>query len=211
MTPAASIKVAIVEDNDKLRESFAVLFDGASGFKCVGAHRTAEEACKEIPLHKPDVVLMDIRLPGMSGIRCMQHIKGILPSVKVVMHTVNEDADLLFQSLRAGASGYLLKGTPATKVLEALSEAYQGSAPMSGRIARMVVEHFYPKNSADETVTLTDREREILNHLAKGTRNKEIADALKINLETVRTHLRNIYEKLHVNSRTEAVLKYLEK
>lgn len=205
------IKVAIVEDNDKLRESFALLLDGAGGFKCVGAFRSAEEAIKQIPVRKPDVVLMDIHLPGASGIRCVQQLKATLPSIKFVMHTVSEDEELLFQALRAGASGYLLKGTPPAKVMDALTEAHQGSAPMTGHIARMVVEYFHQKKSANETATLTDREREILNYLAKGFRNKEIADALNIGIDTVRSHLRNIYEKLHVSSRAEAIVKYLEK
>lgn len=204
------IKVSIVEDHNQIRESLAVLIGGSSNFKCVSAHRTAEEALEQIPRKKPDVVLMDINLPGMSGIKCVRQLKAAMPSVKIVMHTVYEDEEQLFQSLRSGASGYLLKSTDPAKLLEGIRDVYNGSAAMTGHLARMVVEFFHQKNGGDETGDdLTEREREILNYLARGYRNKEIADALGIGFDTVRTHLQHIYEKLHVQSRTEAVIKFL--
>lgn len=202
------IKVSIVEDNPKIRESLAVLIDGGSGFSCISTHESAEEACRQIPLKKPDVVLMDINLAEMSGIECVQKLKATMPTVKIVMHTVYDDEDQLFKSLRAGADGYLLKRTPPVKLLESLAEVCNGSSPMSGQMARMVVEYFHQRSSV-ATERLTDREKEILEQLAKGYRSKEIADALGVSIDTVRSHLRSIYEKLHVNSRTEAVIKYL--
>ncbi len=211
---AAPIKVSIVEDNAKLRESLAILIGGGSGFRCVSTHATAEEALRQIPLKKPDVVLMDIVLAGKSGVECVKELKALLPQIKIIMHTVYGDEEQLFKSLRAGASGYLLKRTPPGKLLEAIAEAHEGGAPMTAQIARMVVEHFHhydPAQAGKETERLTGREREILDQLAKGYRNKEIADMLSIGIDTVRAHLRSIYEKLQVSSRTEAVVKYLTK
>ena len=205
------IKVSIVEDNDKIRESLAILIDGGSGFSCVSSHASAEEALQEIPLEKPDVVLLDINLPNMSGVECVRELKAATPSLKIIMHTVYEDRERLFSSLRAGADGYLLKRTPPGKLLEAIAEVHSGHAPMSGQIARLVVDYFHQNNLAGKTDPLTPREQEILEHLAKGYRYKEIADTLGIGFATVRTHLRNIYEKLHVSSRTEAVVKFLGK
>jgi len=203
------IKVSIVEDNRKIRESLAVLLNG-SGFSCVSSHDSAEEACKQIPIKAPDVALVDINLPGMSGIACARKLRGVLPHLKIVMHTVYEDTEKIFDSLRAGANGYLLKRTPPAKLLECLSDAHKGYAPMSPEIARMVVDSFH-SDAANQVQQLTDREQEVLSLLTKGYRNKEIADLLKVGLDTVRAHLRNIYEKLHVNCRTEAALKFLGK
>lgn len=214
MTVASPIKVSIVEDNDKLRESLAIMIDGASGFACVSTHASAEEALRQIPQRKPDVVLMDIHLAGKSGVECVQELKVAMPSLRIIMHTVYEDEEQLFKSLRAGASGYLLKRTTPAKLLEAISEVNAGGSPMTAQIARMVVEHFHQFEAtkpSSPSETLTAREREILDHLAKGYRNKEIADMLSLSTDTVRAHLRKIYEKLHVSSRTAAVVKYLNK
>ena len=205
------IKIAIVEDNESFRESLAILVGGAPGFRCVGAHPSAEIALERIPLENPDVVLMDINLPGQSGIACVQKLKTRLPQLAIMMLTAFDDAEKIFDSLAAGACGYLLKRTPPNQLLEAIHEVHRGGSPMSTQIARKVVETFQrrPVSPTPEGV-LTGREQEILAHLAKGYRNKEIADILSISMDTVRTHLRHIYEKLHVQSRTEALLKYLQ-
>lgn len=206
------INVSIVEDDAGIRESLSTLINGASKFKCVSSYANAEEALKDVPLKKPDVVLMDINLPRMNGIECVQKLKVIFPKVKVLMLTVFEDGDQSIKSLMAGANGYLLKRTKPAKLLEAIEEVHRGDSPMSATIARNVVEYFNKKGVANpKTVELSKREEEILNLLVKGHRYKEISDALGISFDTVRSHLRNIYEKLHVSSRTEAVVKYLNK
>lgn len=204
------INVSIVEDDDGIRESLSVLLNGSDNIRCISTHRTAEEALKQVPAKKPDVVLMDINLPGMSGIDCVRKLRTALPKAQILMLTMYEDAGQIFNSLAAGANGYLLKRTSPAKLLEAIDEVHRGASPMSGKIARIVVEYFQTKKaqSSDEE-TLSKREREILELLAKGHRDKEIADVLTISVDTVHTHLKNIYEKLHVHSRTEAVLKYL--
>lgn len=206
------ITVAIVDDDKDVRDGIAVLINGTSGYQCVGAFASAEEAIGQIPKFAIDVVLMDINMPQTSGIECVTKLKLRQPSLQIMMLTSFEDDDKIFQSLLAGASGYLLKKTPPAKLLEAIEEIHKGGSPMSNQIARKVVETFQRSASAvNETVNLTQREQEILSHLAKGYRYKEIADTLFISVETVRTHLRNIYDKLHVRSRTEAVLKYLKR
>ena len=206
------IDVSIVEDSAGIRESLATLINGASKFKCISSYANAEEALKDIPLKKPDVVLMDINLPRMSGIECVQKLKAILPQLQILMLTVYEDQDQAIKSLLAGANGYLLKRTKPAKLLEAIEEVHRGDSPMSGKIARLVVQYFNNKGAATpKTEELSKREQEILNLLAKGYRYKEISDTLGISFDTVRSHLRNIYEKLHVSSRTEAVVKYLGK
>jgi DNA-binding NarL/FixJ family response regulator len=204
------IDVSIVEDDAGIRESLTTLINGTSKFRCVSSHANAEDALKLIPLKKPDVVLMDINLPGMNGIECVQRLKTILPKIQVLMLTVFEDEDQLFKSLKAGANGYLLKRTKPAKLLEAIEEVHSGASPMSGKIARIMVQYFQQKKPVTaNTVELSRREDEILDLLAKGHRYKEISDVLGISFDTVRSHLRNIYEKLHVSSRTEAVVKYL--
>ncbi len=206
------VTVSLVEDDAGIRESLASLIAGARGFTCLASYSNGEEALGHIPQQVPDVVLMDIHLPGMSGIECVQKLKAIIPALPIVMLTVYDDEDQLFKSLIAGASGYLLKRTPPAKLLEAIKEVFHGGAPMSGQIARMVVQHFHQTSAAaPPTANLTAREQEILERLAQGYRYKEIADSLSISFDTVRSHLRNIYDKLHVHSRTEAVLKYLKK
>jgi DNA-binding NarL/FixJ family response regulator len=206
------INVAIVEDNNKIREGLAALIDGSEGFRCKAKFETAEEALRKFSAENPDVVLMDINLPGMSGIECLVRLKEILPNVQVMMLTVYEDDDVIFKSLVAGATGYILKRTPPAELLEAIKEIYSGGSPMSDQIARKVVQAFQEMGkSSKETENISERENEILSYLSKGYHDKEIADKLFLSVKTVRTHLRNIYKKLHVRSRTEAVLKYLQK
>jgi DNA-binding NarL/FixJ family response regulator len=209
MVTSHCIRVSIVEDDDRIRKSLSALIDGSEGFRCVGAHCGVEEALRDIPPARPDVVLLDINLQGNSGIDCIQELKSLLPTVKILMYTVYEDEERLFKSLRAGANGYLLKRTPPAKLLEAISDVHAGNSAMSSQIARLVVKYFHQLGPAHDTETLTARELDILRHLAKGYQNKEIADLCGIGFDTVRSHLRNIYEKLHVNSRTEAVVKFL--
>ena len=205
------IRVSIVEDDDDVRKSLAVLLNGSEGFACVSAHRSAEDALAVIPGRRPDVVMMDINLPGQSGIDCVRQLKARLPATHFLMLTMYEDSKLIFQSLGAGASGYLLKRTAPAKLLEAIQEMQGGGAPMSSNIARIVVQHFQDRFApAAKTDPLSPREREVLDLLAKGHRYKEIAEQLGISFDTVRAHLRNIYDKLQVRSRTEAVVKYLQ-
>ncbi|MBI5215546.1 MAG: response regulator transcription factor [Ignavibacteriae bacterium] len=206
------ITVALVEDNKEIREGLTVLINGSEGFECVAAYPTAEEALRKIESDDPDVVMMDIQLPGMSGIECVRQLKAKLPKLQIMMQTIYEDDERIFDSLLAGASGYILKKTPPTKFLEAIQDLHNGGSPMSSQIARKVVQSFQKLGtSSKETENLTSREHEILSLLAKGYRYKEIAEMLFISIETVRTHLRNIYEKLQVRSRTEAVLKFLNR
>ena len=205
------IKVSIVEDDREISEGMAFLINSSETARCISTHATAEDALKQIPVLQPNVILMDIKLPHMSGIDCAQKLKRLLPPVQILMLTMYEDSDLVFNSILAGASGYLVKRTPPIKILEAINEVYSGASPMSGRIARMMVEHFrHMKRSAPELENLSKREQEVLELLAKGYRYKEIADKLAMGFDTVRSHLRSIYDKLHVHSRTEAVAKYLQ-
>lgn len=203
------IKVAIVEDNDGIRESLSILISGSPGFQCIAVFKNSEDAIEKIPTLNVDVILMDINLPNMSGIECTRILKEKNPNIQIIMQTVYENSEMIFESLKAGATGYLLKRTTPVKLLEAVEEAYKGGSPMSSQIARMVVESFQIKPKGEKNLPiLTDREGEILLHLSKGYRYKEIADKLIISIDTVRSHIRNIYEKLQVRSRTEAVLKY---
>ncbi len=207
---ATLIKVSIVEDDDRIRDSLVGILGGAAGFQCLHTYSTGEQALEQIPRQKPDVALMDIQLPGMSGIECVARLKEKLPDLPIVMLTVFEDSDKVFKALAAGACGYLVKRTPPADLLEALRQVHAGGAPMTGRIARMVVQSFGRLGaSKKETENLTPRELEILELLAKGDLCKEIAEKLGLSLRTVHTHLKNIYEKLHVRSRTQAVLKYI--
>jgi len=205
-----SINVSIVEDDERVRESLAGVLDATVEFRCLKTYRTGEEALKGIPQERPDILLMDIQLPQMSGIECVALIKEQLPDLPVVMLTVFEDSEKVFKALAAGACGYLVKRTPSSDLLAALRQVHNGGAPMTGRIARMVVQSFQRMGTSKrETENLTPREREILELLAEGDLCKEIADKLNLSLRTVHTHLKNIYEKLHVRSRTQAVLKYI--
>ena len=203
--------VAIVEDNAVMRNSFRQWIDAAPGFRCVFACATAEEALTEIPRLKPDVVLMDVHLPGESGIACTAQLKEKLPGVQIIIVTVYRDHQMIFQALQAGACGYLLKRSSPEELLKAITEVLSGGAPMTSEIARLLVEAFQKKPAAPVAGDgLTQRESEILALLAEGLSNKEIADRVKISYDTVRAHLRHIYEKLHVRGRTEAVRKYLK-
>ncbi len=204
-----SIKVAIVEDDAGVRECLSVVMNGTAGFRCVGAYGNAESALKNLPSDWPDVILMDINLPQMSGIELVAKLKAMRPALQVIMLTVYIDSEQIFQSLQAGASGYLIKQTPPSQILEALVDVQKGGAPMSNMIARKVVQHFQQKPSNNETANLTKREQEILGLIAKGRAYKEIGDVLGISALTVKTHVRNIYEKLHVRSQGEAVAKFL--
>jgi len=204
------ISVAIVEDDRGTRESLSELLKRSSGLRCVGAYANAEQALREVPSGKPDVLLMDINLPGMSGIECVARMKTQSPSTQILMLTTYDDGDMIFESLRAGANGYLLKNMPPRELVNAVEQVHAGGSPMSMQIARKVVNHFQGiKAPSSEMEKLTKREQEILALLAKGFLYKGIADQLGISLSTVRAHLHTVYEKLHVQSRTEAVVKYL--
>jgi DNA-binding NarL/FixJ family response regulator len=206
-----TISVSIVEDDDALRGTLARYLD-TKGFRCVSTHGSAEEALRELPQVRPEVVLMDINLPRMNGIDCVAELKSRVPAVKCIMLTAFEDADLIFQALAAGALGYLLKGVRPAKLLESIREVHEGGSPMSSQIARKVVAHFQkPPGRLGDGVQLSERERQVLDNLAKGLLYKQIAAQMGISLGTVRTYLQRIYEKLHVHTRTEAVVKYLEK
>lgn len=206
------IKVSLVDDEADLRENIAGYVGAAKGFRCIGLHSNAREALANIPKEKPDVVLMDINLGGMSGIECVRLLKPQIPETQVVMLTVFEDTEKIFSALAAGASGYLLKRMPPAKLLEAIQEVHEGGSPMSAPIARKVVQSLQPAlaaPSAPDTLTLSPRERDVLDGLAEGQAYKQIADKLGVSIHTVRNYIRRIYEKLHVCSRTEAVAKYL--
>lgn len=203
------IKVAIVEDSADLRRSLTLLLEDSPGIQCVGSYFTAEDALRQLPKSPPEVVLMDINLPNMSGIECTRRLKELLPQVRVIMITVCRDNDRIFKALRAGACGYLLKRSSPEDILEAIKEVHQGGAPMSSEVARNVVEAFQqsatPQNQASE---LSTREQEVLELVAKGLPDKEIAAKLSISISTVRFHLKHVYDKLHVRSRMEAALKH---
>lgn len=203
------IKVAIVEDSKTTREGLKTIIDLSDGFKCVCVCETGEEALKTLPKHAPSVVLMDIQLPGMSGIECVSQLKRVFPEILVIMITVYEDPDRIFSALRAGASGYILKRSLPEEVLSAIREASGGGAPMSGEIARKVIQYFNAQSQADDHVeTLTSREKGVLDLVAHGFTNKEIAARLFVSVDAIRWHLKHIYVKLHVHSRTEAALKF---
>jgi DNA-binding NarL/FixJ family response regulator len=207
----SEIRVAVVEDDDRLRASFIARLERAPGIRCVAAFANAEQALAQLADSMPDVVLMDINLPGKSGIECVRELKARHPATQFLMLTVYEDVDLIFRSLQAGATGYLLKRAVPGELLEAIRDLHAGGAPMTSLIARKVVESFAPKakTGAGDAASLTPREREIVEALALGCQYKEIADRLGIGISTVRTHLQHIYEKLQVSNRTEAVVKFL--
>ncbi|HEY3863943.1 MAG TPA: response regulator transcription factor [Verrucomicrobiae bacterium] len=204
------IQVALVEDDDEIRANLAYRISSRAGYRLAAACADAESALAELPRHKPDVVLMDINLPGMDGVECVRRLKPRMTETQFVMLTVYEDSNRLFKSLVAGASGYLLKRTSTSRLMEAIREAHRGGSPMTPQIARLVVRHFQqPAEAASEVGKLTAREKDVLDQLSKGFRYKEIVGNLGISEGTLHSHIRNIYEKLHVHSRTEAVVKYL--
>ena len=204
------ITVSIVEDHEQTRSTIVSLLKKAPTLRCLNAYPTAEAALDGVPEEKPDVLLVDIRLPGMSGIQCVAKLKSRIPDLRVLMLTTYEERELIFDSLRAGASGYMLKNTLRSELLQAVQQVKAGGAPMSMPIARKLVGYFQeqPSNGSD-VENLTEREQEILTQLAKGLQYKEIADNLGVKLETVRSHIKHIYDKLHVRSRHEATLKFL--
>jgi DNA-binding NarL/FixJ family response regulator len=203
------ITVSIVEDDRKTRESMVALLRYASGSRLLGTHPSGEAALSGVPVEQPDVVLMDINLPGMSGIDCIAKLKAQMPGLRALMLTTYEDSHLIFNSLRAGASGYILKNKSSAELLAAIQQVHEGGAPMSMRIARKVVAFFNQlPGPAPESERLSEREAQVLSALAKGLLYKEIGIQLKISENTVRTYVKRIYEKLHVNSRTEAVAKF---
>ena len=202
-------RIAIVEDNKLIRESLEDFVQTDPECRCVCSCATAEDALKQIPRHQPEIVLMDIQLPNLSGIECTARLKQLLPAVQIIMVTVYEDTDRIFKALRAGACGYLLKCCTPEDLVAAVREVRQGGAPMSREIARKVIASFQePVAAAAEVEELSPREREILELLAEGQSNKQIAARLSLTENTVRWHLWHVYNKLHVRSRTEAVLKY---
>jgi len=204
-----AIAIVLVEDDLKTRRTLAELLGGESRVRCLGMYPNGEDAVLEIPLLRPEVALVDINLPGMSGIECVERLKTLLPKLQVLMLTKYEESDLIFSSLRAGASGYLLKKMLTTELVSAIEQVYAGGSPMTMQIARKVVEHFSQiRSPAADLEKLTPREHEVLALLAKGFLYKEISDQLGISFHTFRTHQRAIYEKLHVHSRTEATVKY---
>jgi len=203
-----NIKVSIVEDTESIRHSLQAIIEGSPGYVIAGVYENAEDALEDIPLKKPDVVLMDINLPGMNGIECVKMLKQKKVTSQFLMCTVYEEDEKVFEALKAGAMGYIVKKTPPAQLLEAITDLKNGGSPMSSQIARKVVASFNQKKSrSKEAESLSARENEILDLLAKGFRYKEIAEKLFISTETVRRHVHNIYEKLHVSSRTDAINK----
>jgi DNA-binding NarL/FixJ family response regulator len=201
-------KVAIVEDNKTTREGLETIVNLSSDFRCVCTCSTAEEALRVLPEHEPELVLMDVQLPNMSGVECVSRLRELMPSLKAIMVTVYEDPDRIFRALRAGASGYLLKRATPEEMLTAMREVQQGGGAMSSEIARKVISYFREQaKAATEVEALTEREREVLELVMHGLSNKEISDRLNVTMAAVRWHLKHIYQKLHVHSRTEAVLK----
>ena len=206
-----AITVSVVEDDVKVRGSLARLVDSTEGFACVSQHPDAENALKEIPISLPQVVLMDINLPGMNGVECVRRLKEMLPAIQVVMLTVYEHTNIIFSALSSGASGYLLKQSSPEQIIEAVREVHAGGSPMSSHIARKVVASFQNiSNPSKDYEKLSLREQQVIDSLAQGHTYQEIAAALKISYATVHTHIRHIYEKLHVQSRTQAVTIHLK-
>ena len=206
------ISVSIVEDNDKLRGTLARVLNRAEGLHCVSQYANAEDALKDLPQVRPDVVLMDINLPGMNGVQCVRQLKALLPEIQVMMLTVYEDTENIFNALAAGASGYMLKRTSSKELLEAIQDVHRGGSPMTMHIARKVVQSFqHTAATAQPTENLSEREQQVLDLLSQGLMYKEIAEKLGISYETVHTYIRRIYEKLQVRTRTEAVAKFLRR
>ena len=206
------INVSIVEDNEQLRGTLARVISRAEGFQCLSHYGNAEIALESLPKDHPDVVLMDINLPGMNGVECVRRLKQIAPQIQIVMLTVYEDTENIFNALAAGASGYLLKRTTSAELLESIQEVRRGGSPMTTHIARKVVQSFQrTQASAAQTDSLSEREQQVLQLLSEGLIYKEISEKLGIGYETVHTYIRRIYEKLQVRTRTEAVAKFLKR
>ncbi len=206
------ITVSIVEDNDQLRATLARVLGRTDGFRCVSHYGNAEAALEALPRDKPNVVLMDINLPGMNGVECVRRLKAAEPGIQAIMLTVYEDTENIFNALAAGASGYMLKRTKTAELIEAIHEVLRGGSPMTTHIARKVTESFRKAGpSPQPTENLSEREQEVLDCLSHGFLYKEIAEKLGISYETVHTYIRRIYEKLQVRTRTEAVAKFLRR
>ena len=206
------IKVSLIEDDDWIRDNLAAQIAKREGFTCARCYSSGEQALSEILKDIPDVVLVDINLPKMNGIECVRKLKSLAPDMLILMLTAYEDSDKIFKSLVAGASGYLLKRTPQNEIIQAIADVHRGSSPMTGHIARKVVQYFHQRGAAENEIEkLSNREREVLDRLAEGVPYKEIADNLSLSIDTIRMHIKGIYSKLHVHSRGEAVAKYLRK
>jgi RNA polymerase sigma factor (sigma-70 family) len=205
------ITISIVEDNDKLRGTLTRVLNRAEGFRCVSQYPNAEDALKDLPDIKPEVVLMDINLPGMNGVECVRQLKSLLPDTQVMMLTVYEDTENIFNALAAGANGYMLKRTSSKELIEAIHEVRRGGSPMTMHIARKVVQSFQKNAPAQPAEKLSEREQQVLDLLSQGLIYKEISDKLGISYETVHTYIRRVYEKLQVRTRTEAVAKFLRR
>ncbi len=206
------VRVALVEDNSKLRRSLTALLNSANDLECVEACADGEQALRQLPTAAPEIVLMDIHLPGISGIECVARLAAILPKVRIVMLTAFESSEEIFDSLAAGAHGYLLKSTSPAQLLDSIREVAAGGSPISGSVARKIVDFFRHKPPVPDSVdALAPREREVLRLLAEGCPYKEIANTMQVSLGTVRTYIERIYQKLHVHSRTEAVVKYFKR
>jgi DNA-binding NarL/FixJ family response regulator len=209
MTYTLNIAVSIIEDDASVRQILAQWVSRAKGYRCAGQYHCVESAVAHLPEEKPDVVLVDINLSGQSGIQCVQQLKPVMPATQFLMLTVYEDSDHIFDALKAGASGYMLKRTPRDELLASIRQVHEGGSPMTGYIARKVVQSFKQVQSEKvETDNLSPREMEVLRLLARGSSYKEIADSLGIGMGTVNTHIYRIYQKLHVQSRTEAVMRF---
>lgn len=206
-TGSVPLRLAIVEDNPRLRDHYSAIVRQTPDLSLVGAFDSAEAALAALPAARPDAVLMDINLPGLSGIECVRQLKQMLPEVQVVMLTAFDDSDQVFQSLQAGATGYVLKRSSPAEVLDAVRDVCAGGSPLSSAVARKIVQYFAPRPAAPEVAALSEREREVLEALSRGLLYKEIADALGISINTVREHVRRIYTTLQVRSRHEAVSK----
>ena len=208
------INVAIVEDNKTIREGLSALVNGTEGFNCKGAYPDCESFLKELELLSVDVILMDIGLPGMNGIEGVKKAKQINPDISILMLTVYEESEIVYDALCAGAYGYLVKKTPPSRLIEAIKEVYEGGSPMCSRIARQVItsfQHYKTEHTVDSQYNLSNREKEVLRHLGEGSNYQEIANELFISVDTVRHHIRNIYKKLQVHSQSEAVAKAIRK
>lgn len=204
-----NIRVAIVEDDEQVRENLARLVGEAKGFECMATFSSGEQALASWPRRAPDVVVMDINLPGISGVECVRQLKSRYPDIHIVMLTVYDDSERIFQALQMGAAGYLLKRSTTAEILHAIEDVHGGGAPMSSYIARKVVQSFRRQGTSDKpTENLSKRETDVLEYVSRGYSNKEIADALGLKAETVRGYLKTIYTKLHVRSRTEAAMKF---